>query len=74
MSCLIFCIHFDMLLFLMYCLFTIKFTIGVQANVDKLAAMHANCEVISICDWICKKVPFPHILHGSKQYDVKYES
>ena len=25
---------------------------------------------MAICDWICEKVPFPHILHASKQNDV----
>ena len=27
-----------------------------------------------ICDRICKKVPFPHILHTSKQSDVAHDS
>ena len=25
---------------------------------------------VTICDWICEKVPFPHILHTSKQNEV----
>ena len=29
---------------------------------------------IYVCDQICKKVPFPHILHTSKQNDVTFES
>ena len=27
-----------------------------------------------ICDRICEKVPFPHILHASKQNDVTFDS
>ena len=27
-----------------------------------------------ICDWICEKVPFPHILHTGKQNDVTLDS
>ena len=27
-----------------------------------------------ICDRICEKVPFPHILHTSKQNDVTLDS
>ena len=30
--------------------------------------------VYNICDRICEKVPFPHILHASKQNDVTLDS
>jgi len=28
----------------------------------------------TVCDPICKKIPFPHISHGSKQYTTKSDS
>ena len=31
-------------------------------------------KALDICDRICEKVPFPHILHSSKQNDITFDS
>ena len=44
-----------------------------SVNLLQMLIRHANLNHTK-CDQICKKVPFPHILHTSKQNDVTLDS
>ena len=42
--------------------------------IGNLSKISPYIDDIYICDRICEKVPFPHILHTSKQNDLTLDS